>query len=444
LIERYSREEVKRIFSEESRIRRWIEVELALLKALGELGLVPGEAHDEVSRRLKDLDLEALIRRSRELEEEIKHDFLAFLTALEEVSGPYGRYLHYGATSSDIIDTANALMLRDAATLLLDSLKKLLFQLLELSRKYIDFPIMGRTHGVFAEPTSLGLKFLGYASEAHRNARRMEIARDQISYGKMSGAVGNYAFLNLEVEKRALEILGLRREPVSTQVVPRDRYAEFLSAIALSGAFLERLALEIRLLHRTEVGEVMEPFSRGQRGSSAMPHKRNPIRCERITGMARLLRGYMLSAFENIALWHERDISHSSVERIVLPDSVSLLYYMSELMGEILRDLDVDENRIRENLRKYGDFYLSEALLLALVRKGASRKEAYRWVKECSFESQKRGVSFASAAKAHPSVLSYLDPDEIDKALSHDYLKNARQVLSEFEKLLESEGLLSP
>ncbi len=441
MIERYLRSEIKGLFSEEEKFRRWIKVELALMKAEAELGLIPADAYEKVSSKAQKVDIKKLVKKAKEKEESIQHDFLAFLMALEEEVGEAGRYLHYGATSSDIIDTANALLLRESIEKLRNALLGVLLELVLLARKYIDFPVMGRTHGVYAEPTSLGLKFLGFASEALRNLERLDTAKREVSFGKISGAVGNYAFIPPEVEEKALSELGLKREPVSTQIVPRDRYALFISTIALTGAFLERLATEIRHLHRTEVGEVLEPFLRRQRGSSAMPHKRNPIKCERICGMARLLRGYLISALENIALWHERDISHSSVERIIIPDAVALLYYMLMLMKDILKNLDVMEERIRQNLTKFGDFYYSEALLLALVNKGISRKEAYEWVKECAMKAQKEGLSFIQAAAEHPSILRFLKESEIKEVTKHNFLAHAPDVLHRFEKMLKAKGL---
>jgi adenylosuccinate lyase len=428
MIHRYALPEMVRIFSEENKLRMWLDVELAVLEAQGKAGIVPEDAARDVKERLKDVDIEEVNREAKELEKETGHDILAFLMVLERKSGESGRYLHYGLTSSDVLDTGLALQLRDALDLIIESTKELTRIVLERAKEYKLQPIMGRTHGVFAEPTSLGLKFLGFHSELTRDLKRLESAREETSVGKISGSVGNHAYVDKELEGAILSSLGLGPEPVSTQIVPRDRHAALLSALSLTGAALERLALEIRLLHQTEISEVMEPFGEGQRGSSSMPHKKNPILAERICGLARLLRGYLIVAQENIALWHERDISHSSAERHILPDAATTLYYMLHIIKEIMRGIAIDTKAIHANLERFGDFYLSQPLLLALISKGVLRQEAYSWVQDCAFQAREEGRSLMDVASNHSEIKKTLSETDLKGIREFDFLRNVDDI----------------
>ncbi len=361
MIERYTREPMGRIFSDEARLQSWLKVELALVEVLAARGEIPASAAATIRRRAA-VDP----RRALEIEQTVQHDVIAFLTAVAEKVGPASRYIHLGLTSSDVLDTALALQMVAACDLLLEDVDQLLAALKEQAEAWRDTPMVGRTHGVHAEPITFGLKLASFYAEMHRGRQRLMRARQAIGFGKLSGAVGTSAHLPPAVEKAVLARLGLKVEPVSTQVVPRDRHAEVLFALALLAAALERLATEIRHLQRTEVREVEEPFGKGQKGSSAMPHKRNPIACENVCGLARLVRGNAMAAASNVALWHERDISHSSVERVVIPDSFILVDFMLARMTRVVRGLLVYPEAMRENLERSGGMVYSQTLLLAL------------------------------------------------------------------------------
>ena len=434
MIERYWLPEMKGLWSRENTLRQWVRVELAVAEAEAEMGIIPADVPAELRKAFEGLDYTQLARCQDDLEKQFDHDVVAFVACLERVAGEPGRWLHYGLTSYDVVDTANALILKEACGLLVNETEALMSALRQKAEEHKRTPIMGRTHGVFAEPTSLGLKLLGFYAETERNRERLLSAMEAVSFGKLSGTVGNCSVLGADLEKRVMEKLGLHPEPVSTQVVPRDRYAQLLATIAIAGAGLERLATEIRLLARTETGEMAEPFGKSQRGSSAMPHKRNPIVCERICGMARLLRGYALTGLENIALWHERDISNSSAERVALPDSTSLLFYMTRKMTEVVRGLEINAARMKENMERFGDFYRSQLLLLALVRAGISRSEAYAWVKEASQRAMDEGISLADSALGHPQIAEVLEEGGVIEALDHDYLSEAEEI---FRRVLE-------
>jgi adenylosuccinate lyase len=331
-----------------------------------------------------------------------------------------------------VVDTANALILKEALEKVIKELDSLIEEVKKKAVEYKYFPIMGRTHGVFAEPTSLGLKFLYFYSELLRARSRLEAALNEISVGKISGAVGNYVYLSPDIEEKILKRLNLKPERVSTQIVPRDRHAFMMSQIAILASSLERFATEIRLLQRTEVNEIMEPFGKGQRGSSAMPHKRNPIKSERVCGLARLLRGYLIPALENIPLWHERDISHSSNERYIFEDALCTLFYVIRLMKGIVEGLVVNREKIEENLRKYGDFYYSQALLLALVKKGLPRKDAYEIVKRVSHKSFDEGLSLREMVLSDAELGKIFTPEEIDEIFNTDFLRNVDEVYRRF------------
>src|SRR3954454_13883717 len=374
MIARYTRSEMARIWSERRKLEAWLEVELAVCEVLTERGVIPGP--DMEALRKASFEVEAVKERERVTD----HDVAAFVDVVAASAGKAGRWLHYGLTSSDVLDTGLALQLRDAGKIVVGGAGELVGALAAQAREHLDTLCIGRTHGVHAEPTTFGLKLAGFAFEAERNRLRLAEAFDQLAVGKLSGAVGTYSALDPTVEHVVMEALGLEREPVSTQVVPRDRHAQLLSAIALAGASLERLATEIRHLQRTEVREVEEPFKEGQKGSSAMPHKRNPIVSERITGLARVLRGNAQAGLENVALWHERDISHSSVERVVLPDSTSLLDYLQNKQVVVVGGMRVYKDRMLENLELTHGAIFSQSVLSALVEAGLSRDAAYRIV----------------------------------------------------------------
>ncbi len=430
MIDRYALPEMTAIWSEEHKLALWIRVEWAVLQALAEEGIIPEQDWAVLEPLAERIDIPRLRQRQLEIEREVHHDVIAFLWALEEQLPPEGRWVHYGLTSSDIVDTAFSLQIQEAGDLLLSALEDLLDALKSRALEYKHQPIMGRTHGMYAEPTSLGVKFLSHYAEARRNRGRLLDALEGLRVGKLSGAVGTYTQLPPSVEQRALSLLGLRVEPVSTQIVPRDRHAHLIQSLALLASGLDRLAVEIRLLQRTEVGELEEPFTTGQRGSSAMPHKRNPIRSERLSGMARLLRGFAVTALENIPLWHERDISHSSAERLMLPDATGLVYYMLRLATRVVRGLVVYPDRIRENMEQYGRFYLSGRVLLALVRKGVARQEAYGWVKEAAHRVLREGGSFEAALQDHPEIASRLSREELREITTFDALKHVDAIFA--------------
>jgi adenylosuccinate lyase len=432
MIERYSIPEIRDIFKEENKYKKWVEIELTHLQVLEEEGLIPPGSYSEVVEKVKDIDYVEFAKRAKEIEKEVDHDVIAFLMALEERVGDKGRYLHFGLTSSDVVDTANALILKEALEKVIKELDGLIEEVKKKAVEYKYFPIMGRTHGVFAEPTSLGLKFLYFYSELLRARSRLEVALNEISVGKISGAVGNYVYLSPDIEEKILKRLNLKPERVSTQIVPRDRHAFMMSQIAILASSLERFATEIRLLQRTEVNEIMEPFGKGQRGSSAMPHKRNPIKSERVCGLARLLRGYLIPALENIPLWHERDISHSSNERYIFEDALCTLFYVIRLMKGIVEGLVVNREKIEENLRKYGDFYYSQALLLALVKKGLPRKDAYEIVKRVSHKSFDEGVSLREMVLSDSELGKIFTLQEIDEIFKTDFLRNVDEVYRRF------------
>jgi adenylosuccinate lyase len=383
------------LWTDEARMESWRRIEVAACEAMDG----PSEEELDAIRRAT-FTVEAVNERERTTD----HDLAAFVDVLSESAGDAGRWIHFGLTSSDVLDTATGLQLRAAGEIVLAGARSLVEALTERAREHVDTVCVGRTHGVHAEPTTFGIKLAGFAMEASRNAARLERAFAQVSVGAISGAVGTYAATSPQFEERVLAGLGLEREPVSTQVVARDRHAELLQAIALAAAGLERFATEIRHLQRTEVREVEEPFRAGQKGSSAMPHKRNPITTERITGLARVLRGNASAAVENVALWHERDISHSGAERVILPDSTILLDYLQHLAIRVVRGMVVHEGRMRENLDlTYGALF-SQRVLLALVAGGMTRDEAYRVVQEFAHRAWDERVALRALLEAQPEI----------------------------------------
>ena len=388
MIERYTRPEMGAIWSDQGRMDAWRDVELAAVAVLADQGVVPAE--DAAAIQQATFTVEAVAEREKVTD----HDVAAFVDVLAESVGEPGRWIHHGLTSSDVLDTALGVQIRRAGEIITAGARAYRDALATRAREHMDTLCVGRTHGVHAEPTTFGVKLAGFAFEADRNLRRLERAFAQATVGALSGAVGTYASNGPEFEGLVLERIGLRAENVSTQVVPRDRHAELLGAIALAGAGLERFAVEIRHLQRTEVREVEEPFRSGQKGSSAMPHKRNPIVSERVTGIARLLRGYALAGLENVALWHERDISHSSVERVALADSAILLDYAQHLATRVAEGMTVHEDRMRANLEATHGALFSQRALLALVESGRSRDEAYRLVQENAQRAWDSGTHF--------------------------------------------------
>jgi adenylosuccinate lyase len=407
MIARYTRPEMAALWSEEQRLATWLEVELLVCEALASRGQLPAAAAEHL-RRHATVDP----ARVRAIEAEVRHDVIAFVTAVAETVGDAGRYLHLGLTSSDVVDTAFAVTLRDAADMLLRELDVLRAAVRRQAERHAHTPMIGRTHGIHAEPTTFGLKLAGWYTQLGRAARRLRAARREIAVGKLSGAVGTFANVDPEVETAVLARLGLGAEPVATQVVARDRHAAFFSALGLLAASLERIALEVRHLQRTEVGEVQEPFAAGQKGSSAMPHKRNPILAENICGLARLVRSYADAAVENVALWHERDISHSSVERVIAPDATILVDFMLARTTEVVEGLVVSPERMAHNLRVMGPAIHSEQLLLSLVRHGVARDRAYRWIQRHGLVGET--ADFRAAVRNDPDISAVLSAAEID------------------------------
>ena len=425
MIERYTRPEMGAVWSEQRKLETWLQVELAAVEALSDLGVVPEEDAAQVRERAS-FTVEAV----REREKVTDHDVAAFVDVVSESVGDAGRWVHHGLTSSDVLDTALALQLGQAGLMLVGGAQSYRDALIRRAREHVDTICVGRTHGVHAEPTTFGVKLAGFAFEAQRNLRRLERAVEQATVGALSGAVGTYAANGPEVEERVLRRLGLSREDVSTQVVPRDRHAELLQAIALAGAGLERFATEVRHLQRTEVRELEEPFRSGQKGSSAMPHKRNPIISERLTGIARLLRGYAQAGLENVALWHERDISHSSAERVALPDATILLDYAQHLALGVVEGMTVHADRMRANLELTHGALYSQRALLALVEAGRPRDEAYRIVQEGAQRAFDEGIPFRD-------ILAQTEP-ELDLDAIFDpapFVRNAEAIVARLDAL---------
>jgi adenylosuccinate lyase len=433
MIERYARPEMSALWSEQGRYRRWLDVELAVCEVLAERGAIPADAVQAIKARAAFDPA-----RIAEIEREVRHDVIAFLTNVAEHVGPDSRWVHFGLTSSDVLDTALALQIRDAGRILLEGVDAVCAALERRALEFRHTPCVGRTHGVHAEPTTFGLKLLVFWKEMRRNRVRLERALAETAVGKISGAVGTFAHLDPAVEEAVCARLGIGCEPAASQVVQRDRHAAFVQALALTGASLEKLAVELRHLARTEVREVEEEFGAGQKGSSAMPHKRNPWRFETVTGLARVLRGYAVSALENLALWHERDISNSSVERIVLPDATGLLDFMLHRSAGLVRTLRVFPERMRENLDSSRGLVFSGTLLLELARKGLTREEAYRLVQAHAMETWERGGSLRERVLADPRIGELLSREELERAFSLEHA--LRNVDAIFERALREEA----
>jgi adenylosuccinate lyase len=416
-----------RIWKEENRYRQWLNVELAVVSAMAQLGQMPAQAAQEIEDKA-DFDLD----RIEEIEREIHHDVIAFLTSVAEQVGDSARYIHLGLTSSDILDTSLALLLREAADILLEDLQALREVLKRRAYEHRDTVMIGRSHGIHAEPITFGLKLALWYAEMTRNRQRLLKARENISVGKISGAVGTYANVEPEVEQLACARLGLKPAPISTQIIQRDRHAEYFSTLAIIASSIEKIATEIRHLQRTEVLEAEEYFAEKQKGSSCMPHKRNPIGSENLSGLARLVRSNAMAAMENIPLWHERDISHSSVERVIAPDSTILLDFMLHRLTNMLDRLVIDKERMKSNLESTGGLFFSQRVLMALTKSGLDRDEAYRLIQRNAMAVWNEGGSFKDRLAADPEITEHLSEDKLDKLFDIIYfLKHVDTIFSQ-------------
>ncbi len=425
MIERYTLPEMGALWTDEARFGIWLEVELEAAKAMAKYKIIPETAYKAIKRKAN-----FNVKRINKIEKEVNHDVIAFLTSVGEYVGEPAKYLHFGMTSSDVLDTSLSIQLKRSAVIIDKKIVASLREIKKLANRYKKTPCIGRTHGVLAEPTTAGLKFAMWYTELSRARDRFTEATRSISVGKISGAVGNFANLPPKVEGAVCRALGLKPAEVSTQVIQRDRHAHFINALALLASSLEKFGTEIRNLQRTEIGEMMEGFAKGQKGSSAMPHKKNPITAERITGIARMMRGYAGTAMENIALWHERDIAHSSVERIILPDSCILIDYGLEKFIGLLKGLVVDKKRMLENIYFRGGIVFSQRLLLKLTGPVGSREKAYRMVQRNAMKASEGKGLFRELVKADADITRYLSDDEIDSCFGLDhYTKNVDKIL---------------
>ena len=422
MIERYSLPEMAAIWSASHKTDTWLRVELLVCEGWARQGIIPQEAMEKIRRASYKAE------RMQEIEQETHHDVISFLRSIQEQLGPEGRFIHLGLTSSDVLDTGLAAQLKEAGILLTTSLAELVQTVAQAAVQYKYTLMVGRTHGIHAEPTTLGLKLALWVDELRRGQERLAAALEEVTVGKISGAVGTHATVPPQIEEFVCEEMGLGVEPISSQIVQRDRHAHFITSLALLGSSMEKMAQEIRHLQRTEISEAFEPFAAGQQGSSAMPHKRNPELCERICGLARVLRGFAVTAMENIALWHERDISHSSAERIIIPDACILAHYMLHTFTHVMSGLQVDVERMQANLSMTGGLIFSQRILLALIDKGVGRQEAYKMVQR----SAKKVWSMASKGAIHepallealssdPEVTEYLSRDELAEFMNTDY-----------------------
>jgi len=430
MISRYTRPEMGRIWDDQNKFRIWLEIEILACEAQAKLGLVPPQAVETIRSKAK-FDVARIL----DIEREVKHDVIAFLTNVGEYVGPDSRFIHLGMTSSDVLDTSLAVQMKQSAELILLGLEGLKNILAKRAKEFKHTVMIGRTHGIHAEPTTFGLKLALWYAETQRNIERLQAALKSISVGKISGAVGTYQHIDPSVEKHVCEKLGLQPDSISTQVVQRDRHAEFMNTLAVCGCSLEKFATEIRHLQKTEVLEVEEQFTKGQKGSSAMPHKRNPITCERIAGLSRVLRGNAVAAMENVALWHERDITHSSVERITIPDSCILLDYMAAEFTKVVENLAVYPDHMQENLDATQGLIFSQEVLLALTKKGMKREDAYRLVQEKAMKVWQNGKDFKTLL---------MSSEEVNKALSEkelDELFDAKRSLKQVDYIFNKVGL---
>ncbi len=431
MIDRYTPEDFAEIWSEENMFRTWLQVELEVCRVLAEKGWIPKESMDLIEKKA-----DFSVPRIKEIENVTHHDLIAFTTSVAEFVGPDSRYIHWGLTSTDVIDTARGIQLKEASAKIITAIGELRSAIRNRAQEHRKTLMMGRTHGVHAELTPFGLKLAVWYDEMRRNLERMERGADAVSVGKLSGAVGTFAHLDPDVEAAVCRRLGLKVAPISTQTLQRDRHAEYLCSIAIIGSSLDKFATEIRHLQRTEVREAEEPFASGQKGSSAMPHKRNPVKCEQISGLSRLLRGYAVSALEDVALWHERDISHSSVERVILPDATSVLCYMLRAMTRIISKMVVYPDRMLKNIELTRGLAYSGQLLLDLTRKGVVREDAYRWVQRCSMKVWDEDKDFLQVLQEDPDITQVLSIDEIRSVVNPELqLRNVDAIFSRvFEK----------
>ncbi|MGE5573893.1 MAG: adenylosuccinate lyase [Bacteroidota bacterium] len=409
MIERYTYPEMKQLWEAENRYKKWLEIEILACEGWASIGRVPAEAVEAIREKAR-FD----IARIREIEAIVDHDVIAFLTNVSENVGSEARYIHMGMTSYDVVDTALSLILRDAADIIIRDIRKVIDVLVEKAREYKNTPMIGRTHGVHAEPITFGLKLAVWVAEMRRNLARVQRAREVVSVGRISGVVGTYASMDPRVEEYVCSKLGLEPARASTQVLSRDRHAEYVTTLAIIAGSLEKFATEIRGLQRTEVFEVQEPFRPGQKGSSAMPHKRNPIVSERLCGLARVMRGCALAAMENMPLWHERDISNSSVERLVLPDATTLIDYMLRRFADVMEGLVVRKDRMQANLAMTGGLIFSEPVMLALVGRGLSREHAYALVQRNAARAWDEGLNFRDLISDDPEITAVLKPADIE------------------------------
>ena len=426
MIDRYTLPEMGALWSEETKFQKWLDVEIAVCEVHAEMGTIPRDALEQIKSRAK-----FSVARINEIEKTTDHDVIAFTTNLAESIGEASRFVHYGLTSSDVVDTANALLLRDACDILLKKIDVLLDVLQRRAMEFKGTPQVGRTHGIHAEPTSFGLVFALWFDEMRRNRERLQKARASVAVGKISGAVGAFAHLDPQVEEKVCARLGIKAAPVSTQIIQRDNYAEYLCTLAIIASSLDKFALQIRHWQRTEVREAQEKFKKGQKGSSAMPHKRNPILSERICGMARVVRANSIVGLENVALWHERDISHSSAERVVLPDSSIATDYMLQKMASLVEGLVVYPERMLENLSATRGSIFSGQLLLALTKAGVSREQAYEWVQRNAMKAWDQGGQLQALAAGDKDISAHLSKEQIDRVFSLDtYLRNVDKVFT--------------
>ncbi len=431
MIDRYMPQDFAEIWSEENMFRTWLRVELEVCRVLADKGWIPKESLENIEKTA-DFSVE----RIKEIENVTHHDLIAFTTNVAEHVGSDSRYIHWGLTSTDVVDTARGLQLKQASDKILAAMHELRKVIGERAREHKKTLMMGRTHGVHAEVTTFGLKLAVWYDEMRRNQERMERASAGVAVGKISGAVGTFAHLDPDVEARVCERMGLKAAPISTQTLQRDRHAEYLGAIAIIGSSLDKFATEIRHLQRTEVREAEEPFAAGQKGSSAMPHKRNPVKCEQISGLSRVLRAYSVTALENVALWHERDISHSSAERVILPDATSVVCYMLRAMTKIIAGLVVYPKRMLKNIELTRGLAYSGQLLLDLTKKGIIREEAYRWIQRCSMKVWDQDKDFLQVLQEDPEISGVLSREEIQSAVNPDH--QLRNVDAIFERVFNS------
>jgi adenylosuccinate lyase len=426
MIDRYMPEDFEKIWSEENMFRTWLRVELEVCRVLAEKGWIPRESMETIEKKA-----DFSVPRIKEIEAVTHHDLIAFTTSVAEFVGPDSRYIHWGLTSTDVVDTARGLQLKQASEKILDAIDELQKAIRDRAMEHRRTLMMGRTHGVHAEVTTFGLKLAVWYDEMRRNRERMARAAESVSVGKISGAVGTFAHLDPEVEALVCERMGLKAAPASTQTLQRDRHAEYLCTIAILGSSLDKFATEIRHLQRTEVREAEEPFAAGQKGSSAMPHKRNPVKCEQVSGLSRLLRGYAVTAMENVALWHERDISHSSAERVILPDATAVLCYMLRAMTRIIARMVVYPERMLKNIELTRGLAYSGQLLLDLTRKGVLREEAYKWIQRCSMKVWDEDKDFLQVLQEDPDITKVLTREEIQSVVNPQLqLRNVDAIFS--------------